>query len=416
VIKFPGFTKLYSEGRDDKDDEKEQKLPDLEVGEVLDITEMLPEQHFTEPPPRYSEASLVKKLEELGIGRPSTYAAILSVLQDRNYVKLEKKRFIAEMRGHVVNSFLTTYFEHYVEYDYTAELENELDEISSGEREWKGMLKEFWVDFSAKTEESMELKNSDVLSKLDGLLEPFIFDQEAEGDPRKCPACSDGKMHLKLGKFGAFLGCTNYPDCKHTRQLDGDVADEPVTGEANNEPRLLGEDPDSGMEVLLKKGPYGWYVQLGEEKKPKRTSLPKNMSAETIELDSALSLLSLPREVGEHPETGKKISAGLGRYGPYLLHDGAYTSLTAEDDVLTVGMNRAVTLIAEKAAKKGKDARKSATPLRIIGQHPDKGDDIAVYDGRYGPYIKYNKKNFTLPKKTDPETFSLEEALQLIQK
>ncbi len=411
VLKFDGFLKLYREGLDDdQSDEAESRLlPPMKEGEQTDIIEVLPEQHFTEPPPRYSEASLVKRLEELGIGRPSTYASIISVLQDRGYVRLEKKRFIAEMRGRLVNAFLVSFFGQYVEYDFTANLESQLDDISDGRLDWKDVLRQFWEHFNAKIADSKELPTKEVLDTLDDVLAPFVFGKRDVGhEERLCPTCKDGELHLKTGKFGAFLGCSNYPECNYTRQLGVDGENEDTSTDGQEFPRLLGTDPDTGLDVLLKKGPYGVYVQLGEEAKPKRAGLPKGMSHADITLEQALSLLALPREIGDHPETGKMIKAGIGRYGPYLQHDGKYTSLKGDDDVLTIGMNRAVALIAE-TAKKG-----SADPLRVIGKHPDDGEDIAIYSGRYGPYVKHGKINASLGKDDDTDSLTLERALELI--
>jgi len=413
ILKFDGFLKLYREGLDegDKDENDTNRLlPPLKVGQKINIDEVKPEQHFTEPPARYSEATLVKKLEELGIGRPSTYAAILSVLQDRGYVNLDKRRFVAETRGRLVNAFLTSFFERYVQYDFTASLEEKLDDISAGKIEYKKVLREFWGDFITTITAAKDIPMQEVIETLDTLLAPMIFGkQEVTDEDRKCPACADGKLSLKTGKFGAFLGCVNYPECNHTKQLgekagaDGEEADG-----GDDLPRKLGHDGINEMDVWLKKGPYGVYVQLGEEKKPKRASLPKGMKAGDMTLEKALELLSLPREVGNHPETGKMILANLGRYGPYLQHDGAYTSLPVEDDVLTVGMNRAVTLIAENAKKKGNE------PLRVIGKHPDDGEDIKLFSGKYGPYVKHGKTNASLGKTDDGDTVTLERAVELI--
>lgn len=359
VMKFAGFMALYQEGREeeDSDDENSQRLPLMQVGEAIKTREITPAQHFTTPPPRYSEATLVKRLEELGIGRPSTYASIISVLIERNYAKLEKKRFVAESLGRLVTAFLVNFFERYVEYGFTAALENNLDEIAEGKKDWKTELREFWLAFSKKIEESKELKITDVLNAVEAVLAPYIFGVgEAAEKARICPTCSIGKLSLKTGKFGAFLGCSNYPDCNFTRPLivaanEGENADAAAAGDF---PRALGVDPVTGENVSLRKGPYGVYVQLGEAAKPKRSSLPKGVSSDGFTLEQALSLLALPRDIGEHPETGKMIRAGVGRFGPYLQHDGAYANLPAGEDVLTVGMNRAVTLLAESAAARAK--------------------------------------------------------------
>ncbi|NET71430.1 MAG: type I DNA topoisomerase [Sphaerospermopsis sp. SIO1G2] len=414
VLRFDGFLVLYRQGLDDdqKEEEENQALPPLDSGEMLDITTITPEQHFTEPPPRYTEASLVKRLEELGIGRPSTYAAILSVLQDRGYVELDRKRFVAQMRGRLVSTFLEHYFSQYVEYDFTASLENELDEISDGKREWKEALRAFWEPFIALVNETKELSPRDVLEKLDDILTPFIFGVTDTSEAEKtCPKCGVGKLHLKTGKFGAFLGCDSYPDCRYTKPLDGGQ-EESAADALMDFPHSLGHHPDTGEEILLKKGPYGIYVEMQEEGKAKRAGLPKQTNAADVMLEQAVNLLALPRTVGTHPETGKVIKAGLGRFGPYLHHDGKYTSLK-EDDVLTVGMNRAVTVIAEAAEKAGKRGA-SAEPLRVLGKHPDDETELAIFKGRYGPYVKYKKINASLPKDAEVESYSLEDALALI--
>lgn len=413
VIKFDGFLKLYQEGRDDEEDEEgSARLPQLKQDEKLAVRDILPEQHFTEPPPRFSEASLVKKLEELGIGRPSTYAAIISVLQDRGYVRLDKKRFIAESLGRLVNAFLVSFFERYVEYGFTADLENALDEISAGERDWKAVLRDFWKDFIVKIEDSKQLTVSQVLSALDQLLASYVFGTATDGrDLRKCPACSTGRLELKIGRFGPYIACSNYPDCNHKAQIgQGGSSEEGGEGEMQL-PKALGLDPLTGMEISLRKGPYGLYVQLGDDKKPKRSSLMKGMKAEDIGLPQALQLLALPREVGVHPDTGKPIVANNGRFGPYLLHDGKFTSLPAGEDLLTVGINRAVDIIANAPAK---GARAGATPLRVLGKHPADDAEVGIFKGQYGVYVKHGKVNATLPKDANPESFTLEEAIPLL--
>lgn len=420
TIKFDGFYALYNEDRDDPDpnqkEENTSMLPNLEKGEALKLETVDPEQHFTQPPPRYSEASLVKKMEELGIGRPSTYASIISVLQSRNYVKLEKKRFIPESRGRIVTAFLTSYFHRYVEYDFTAQLEHQLDEISAGDKEWKAVLTQFWKDFIHTIDEVKEHDSQSILQTLEKLLEHILFVPDKDGKiERNCPDCHDGELHLKLGKFGAFIGCSSYPDCRFTKQIGLDADGDEETGHAGGsaEPRMLGVDEETGKDITIRKGPYGFYIQIGEAEKgtkakPKRSTVPKGMDPESVTLDIALGLLSLPREIGKHPETGKVIKAGIGRFGPYILHDGKYVSLKGEDDVLTVGMNRAVTLIAEKARKSGSE------PLRVLGKHPKDDTDIAIYDGRYGPYVKYNKINATIPKAESVDELTLDRALELI--
>jgi DNA topoisomerase-1 len=417
VLKFDGFLTLYREGRDDddnEDDENNRRLPPLVQGEMCDVTAVRPEQHFTEPPPRYTEASLVKRLEELGIGRPSTYASIISVLQDRNYVRLDKKRFIAEARGRLVNAFLISFFKRYVEYDFTANLENQLDDVSAGERAWKEVLREFWNQFSAKIGDTKELTVKQVLETIDSLLAPFLFESRTvTEEQRTCPTCSKGKLHLKTGKFGAFLGCDNYPDCNYTRQLstgEGGGESAEAAAASGDLPKVLGTHPDTGADIWMKKGPYGIYVEMNDGgEKPRRASLPKGLTPDQMTLERALSLLALPRDIGPHPETGKMISAGLGRFGPYIKHDSKFVSLKGDDDVLTIGMNRAVALIAEAGTKKG-----GAEALRTIGAHPEGGGDITVHSGKYGPYVKHGKVNATLPKGTSPDAVTLAEAVELL--
>ena len=421
VLKFDGFLKLYQEGRDDKqeDDSGNRRLPEMTDGENSDLKSVDAEQHFTQPPPRYSEASLVKKMEELGIGRPSTYASILKVLQDRNYVRLERRQFIPEDRGRLVTTFLTCFFERYVEYGFTAALEEQLDDISGGRLDWKKVLRDFWQPFSQKSEETASLKFSEVLDALDEDLGPHFFPAGEDGDAaaaRSCPVCSEGRLSLKLGRYGAFVGCSNYPECKYTRQLavagnGDDDSDSPLAAG----PVVLGKDQETGLDVSLRKGPYGPYIQLGEaipadkEKKqkavkPKRASLPKGVAPADITLEIALRLLSLPLEVGPHPETAKMITAGIGRYGPYLRYQSKYTSLPAEDDVLSIGLNRAVTILAEAKPSSGRE----------LGTHPDDGKPIMAQKGRFGPYVKHGKTNATLPKDIALEDVTLEQALELI--
>jgi len=413
VIRFDGFMKLYQEGSDDdKEDEEEAKLPSLKHDETLGAGEVKPEQHFTEPPPRYSEASLVKKLEELGIGRPSTYAAIISVLQDRGYVRLDKKRFIAESLGRLVNAFLVSFFEQYVEYSFTADLESKLDDVSAGEREWKTVLREFWTDFIAKIDESKELKVTQVLEALDQLLGAYAFGLGTGGkDPRECPACKTGKLGLKIGRFGPYIACSRYPDCTHKAQI-GDANAPTLTDSEGVEfklPKTIGKDPASGEDITMRKGPYGVYVQIGESKTPKRASLLKAMRPENITLEIALALLSLPRELGSHPDTGKPIIVNNGKFGPYLMHDGKFTSLPSSEDPLSIGINRAVDVLARAPSKTGGNEA-----LRVLGKHPDDGQDVTIFKGRYGPYIKHGKVNAPFPKDGSLDTLSLAEALPLL--
>src|SRR5690606_37237285 len=372
-------------------------------------------QHMTEPPPRYSEAALIKKLEELGIGRPSTYAATLKTLEDRDYVAIDRRRLVPQAKGRLVTAFLESFFEKYVEYDFTASLEEKLDEISDGKLAWKDVLRDFWKDFSASVDEIKELRVSDVLDALNEQLAPLVFPAREDGsDPRSCPKCGNGQLSLKLGKYGAFVGCSNYPECGYTRQL-GDAANgHGEAGAIEDGTKVLGKDPYTGEEITLRSGRFGPYVQRGEGKEAKRSSLPKGWTAESIDHERALALLSLPRDVGKHPETGKMISAGLGRYGPFLLHDGTYANLESIEDVFSIGLNRAVSVLAEKQAK-GRNGRNGGTPaaLKELGDHPD-GGKITVRDGRYGPYVNWEKVNATLPRGKDPQSVTLDEALALI--
>jgi|HigsolmetaAR201D_1030396.scaffolds.fasta_scaffold00869_2 DNA topoisomerase-1 len=417
VVVFDGFMRLYSEGRDDpEDDEDSRRLPALTRGDVLKDKSVEASQHFTEPPPRYTEATLVKRMEELGIGRPSTYATTLALLRERGYVRLEKKRLIPEDKGRLVTAFLESFFRRYVEYDFTADLEEKLDLISDGKLQWKDVLRDFWRDFTKAVDEIKDLRVSEVLEALNEILGPHIFPSRADGgDPRTCPVCSSGRLSLKVGRFGAFIGCSNYPECRYTRQLV-----EPQSMDAEVTPpegKLLGYDPDTGLPVTVRTGRFGPYVQLGDAEdgeKPKRASIPRGLDAATIDLERALQLLSLPREVGLHPETGKPITAGIGRYGPFVHHEGTYVNLESVEDVFTIGINRAVALIAEKeAGGKGKWSRPKAQVLKELGEHPD-GGKIEVLSGRYGPYVKYGSVNATLPKDKDPASLTREEAIELL--
>jgi DNA topoisomerase-1 len=414
VIKFDGFLTLYQEGRDDEqDDEEGKRLPAMSAGEALEKRAIAATQHFTEPPPRYSEASLVKRMEELGIGRPSTYASILLVLKDRNYVRLEKKRLYAEDKGRVVVAFLENFFARYVEYEFTAGLEEDLDRIANSEVDWRAVLRDFWRDFISAVDGIKDLRVSQVLDVLDDMLAPHLFPPSKDGtEPRQCPTCGNGRLSLKLGKFGAFIGCSNYPECRFTRQLAANGAN---GADAN---KVLGKDPESGLDVALKSGRFGPYLQLGEgskEEKPKRAGIPKGWSLDDITLEAALQLLSLPRKVGNHPESGEPILAGIGRFGPYVQHQKTYANLDSSEDVLTIGLNRAVTLIAEKLANPGKGRRFGADPGRSLGDHPQRGGPILVKKGRYGPYVTNNGINATIPDDQNPEEITLEQAVTLIE-
>ncbi|HEX2448249.1 MAG TPA: type I DNA topoisomerase [Methyloceanibacter sp.] len=411
VIRFDGFLKIYEEGIDDAVGE-DGALPPLAKGDKLELRKIEAKQHFTEPPPRYSEATLIKKMEELGIGRPSTYATTLNVLRDREYVRLEKKRLHPEDKGRLVTAFLESFFRRYVEYDFTADLEEKLDLISAGELEWKDVLRDFWRDFIAAVNDIGDLRITQVLDALNDLLGPHIFPDQGQGtDPRACPSCGGGRLSLKVGKFGAFIGCSDYPDCRYTRQLADTNGEKASLAEG----KVLGTDPETGLDVSLRTGRFGPYVQLGEQnggEKPKRASIPKGTDPERLDLRHALALLSLPREVGLHPETGKPILAGFGRYGPYIQHDGKYASLGSAEEVFEVGLNRAVSLLAEKAASSR--GRRGANVIKELGDHPELGGKVQVLTGRYGPYVKHGKVNATLPKDREPEQVTMEEAVELI--
>ncbi len=420
VVKFDGFLTLYQEGQDEKDDEDGGRLPVMATGDTPKLTDAIHTQHFTEPPPRFSEASLVKRLEELGIGRPSTYASTLSTLIDRDYVKLEQKRFIPEDKGRLVTIFLEKFFARYVEYDFTASLEEKLDLVSDGKLAWKDFLRDFWTEFSAAIGATAELRVSNVIDAINDVLGAYLFPprNDAEGnpvDPRVCPTCGTGQLSLKLGKFGAFVGCSNYPECRFTRPFGGDQnqnSDIPPDG------KVLGNDPD-GIPVFLKSGRFGAYVQLGPDpiekgEKPKRSSIPRAWPVATLDLEQGLKLLSLPREVGKHPDDGEPIVTNLGRFGPYVKHLNTYASLPDENELFEVGLNRAVTLIAEKRAGKGGGrGRQAVAPLKELGNHPD-GQPINLFNGRYGPYLKHGTINANIPRGADPASITLEQAIELV--
>jgi DNA topoisomerase I len=413
VVKFDGFLKVYHEDLDDGEDEDARRLPLMARGDSIGVKGIAANQHFTEPPPRYSEASLIKKLEELGIGRPSTYVSILETLRIRGYVRLDKKRLIPEDKGRVVTAFLESFFSRYVEYDFTANLEEQLDRVSAGEVKWKDLLRDFWKDFTGALEDIKELRVTNVLDALNDILAPHIFPPRADGeDARKCTSCGTGQLSLKLGKFGSFIGCSNYPDCKYTRPMSPPAeGTEAVPAEGIE----LGVDPETGEKVTRRVGRFGPYLQLGEAvegEKPRRASIPKGTDPNTIELETALRLLSLPREVGIHPETGKPIVANFGRFGPFILHDGTYANLDSGEEVFTVGINRAVDILAQKKARGFTRARAGA--LKDLGPHPEGGGSIQIMSGRYGPYVKFGKVNATLPRDADPQSYSLEEAIALI--
>jgi DNA topoisomerase-1 len=409
VVLFDGFLSVYQEGKDDEKDDKESLLPAMSEGELISLETVNPRQHFTDPPPRFTEASLVKRMEELGIGRPSTYASVLTVLRDRTYVHMDRNRFVPDDKGRLVTAFLENFFARYVEYDFTANLEEQLDDVSAGKENWKDVLNQFWSAFKPKTEEILGVRNAEVIDALDEYLGPMLFENNDEA--RKCPSCDDGRLGLKTSRYGAFVGCSNYPECGYTRQF-GSKGDDAENG-GNEDAGPLGVDPETGEDINVKTGRFGPYIQLGEAKKgekPKRASIPKDMDAGALDLEKALQLLSLPREIGAHPETGKPITSAIGRYGPYVAHDGTYAKLSGTEEVFTVGLNRAVSLIADQAAKKGG----SKTVLKDLGEHPDDGEAVKVLDGRYGPYVNHKRTNATLPKGTEPESVTLEQALEWI--
>lgn len=442
TVVFDGWFKVYQDTRDEdsSDDEDNRRLPSVSEKEPLKTESIKPEQHFTQPPPRYSEASLVKRLEELGIGRPSTYASIMQVLQDRDYVRLDKKRFIPEDRGRIVTTFLENFFSRYVQYDFTADLEEKLDGISDGRVAWKDTMQSFWTDFSKAIDGTKDLTVSAVIDALDEALGPHFFPPQPDGtDPRVCTQCSDGRMGLKLGRFGAFIGCSNYPTCKNTRPLAVAGSDKDDPAAQNNGPRDMGLDPATQLPITVRVGPYGAYVQLGPKPsaeepvveeapadgkkkakkkkstapKPKRVSLPKGMDPNLITLETALQLLALPREIGKHPETGEMITADNGRYGPYIKMGTTYKSLAESDDLLTIGMNRAVSLLAEP--NKGRQGATTTTPAKVLGEHPQDKKNVTQKSGRFGPYVQWGKVMATITKAYDPESLTLEQALEIIE-
>ncbi|MBI3441311.1 MAG: type I DNA topoisomerase [Proteobacteria bacterium] len=442
IITFDGFLKLYREEQeeDNKDAaEEERRLPALKEGDVLNLTEVTPNQHFTQPPPRFTEASLVKKLEELGIGRPSTYASIIQVLQDRQYVKLDQRRFIPESRGRIVTTFLTNFFKRYVEYDFTAKLEEQLDEISAGDIQYKQVLTEFWTAFSEAIAKTKDLTITEVINTLDHQLEKILYANAGDPNARVCPKCSEGKLSLKLGKFGAFVGCSKYPDCRYTRPVLSSAADGDAQNGEDTGPKELGLDPKTGIMITLRRGPYGYYVQLGpaaddaappvaeqpEEPtvdgkktkkkkkpatvKPKRSPVPRTMDVADIDLQKAIALLGLPREVGLHPDTGEMIKAGIGRFGPFLVHQGKFKSIPADDPegVLAIGLDRAVALLAQQSK-----SRNGFGTLRELGAHPADGKPVTISKGRFGAYVKHGAINATIPKETAVENVTLAQAIE----
>ena len=410
VLIFDGHKRIYDDESDSKKKEGETNLlPKLLEGEKLTTISVKPEQHFTKPPARYSEASLIKHLEELGIGRPSTYSSIMSKLKE-NYVRIENRRFFPEDRSRLVTAFLTIYFSKYVQYDFTADLEEKLDRISDADIDWKEVLRDFWIDFNKSVEDTTDLRNREILDALNDIIGPHFFGPGTDGeDPRKCPTCPDGRVSLKTGRHGAFIGCSNYPDCKYTRPLKVPNSDDTHSSIADNGPKVLGNDPTTDLEVTLRRGPYGFYVQLGEAEgktKPKRASLTRDINPEDLNLQTAIGLLSLPREVGLHTTENEMITAAIGRFGPYIKMGGTYVSLK-EDSVLEIGLNRAIDLLA--------DAPRRPAPVDI-GKHPDDGKPITLKTGRYGPFVEHGSTKATLPKDEKDKIPSLELAIELIQK
>ena len=415
VIRFPGFLAVYQEGLDDSEDEDGGLLPQMKAGDMPAKRAVEATQHFTQPPPRFSEASLVKRLEELGIGRPSTYASTIQTLRDRAYVRMEKNRFFAEESGRLLTAFLERFFPTYVAYDFTAGMEDELDVVSDGREEYKALLARFWRDFKPKADEVMDKKPSEVTEALDEYLADFLFPPQPDGhDPRACPLCAsegraNGRLALRGGKFGAFVACANYPECKYTRRF----AQPGGEGDGGAEDGILGQHPETGENILRKTGRFGPYVEMGEGKEAKRASIPKDL--DDFGLDWAVKLLDLPRIIGAHPDTGLEIEANIGRYGPYLRHDGKYGKLTNTREVFEVGMNRAVDILAQAANRGGAGAaRGKAEPIATLGAHPVSGGEIKVMPGRYGPYVTDGTTNATIPRDTKPEDVTLEAAIQLI--
>lgn len=416
VVKFDGFLRAYNEDLDDDgEDEDAKRLPPMARGDITGVKKIAANQHFTEPPPRFSEATLIKKLEELGIGRPSTYVSILKTLGDRGYMRIEKKRLIPDDKGRIVTAFMESFFKRYVEFDFTANLEEQLDRVSAGEVNYKQVLRDFWKDFTANLAEVKDLRITQVIDSLNEILGPHIFPVRAEGgDPRKCPNCADGQLSLKLGRFGSFVGCTNYPTCNFTRPLSTNA--ESAVNHVPADGILLGQDPETGLPVTRRAGRFGPYVQLGqavEGEKPQRASIPQRTDVNTLDLETALKLLSLPREVGIHPETKTPITANFGRFGAYIKHDGVYANLESPEDVFTIGLNHAVDKMAEKRAK-GPSARSKPTALRNLGAHPDGEGNIEVFTGKYGAYVKHGSTNATLQGEQTPENITLDEAVILI--
>ena len=421
VVLFDGYLRVYEEGRDDPEatapsadaegQEFAGRLPAVAQGAAAKALAVRADQHFTEPPPRYSEASLVKKMEELGIGRPSTYASILTVLRDRAYVRMDKNRFVPEDKGRLVTAFLEQFFRRYVEYDFTADLEEKLDLVSAGELNWKALLREFWTHFHAAVGEIGELRMGQVLEALNEALGPHIFPDKGDGtDPRACPTCGTGRLSMKTGRYGAFIGCSNYPECRFTRPIAQENGEDTSEGGGDRE---LGVDPATGKTIWLKAGRFGPYVEEQGET-PKRASLPKDWPPAAMDLDKAIRLLRLPRPVGAHPDDGKPIVAGIGRYGPYVQHERTFANLPNAEEVFEIGLNRAVAVLAEKLAGRRGGGRGEPAALKDLGAHPADGAPVRVLAGRYGPYVKHGSTNANVPKGADPAALTLDEAVKLL--
>ncbi len=431
TINFDGFYKLYRETLDDQEDEEHKMLPAVLKSEELDLVKVNPAQHFTEPPPRFSEASLVKKMEELGIGRPSTYSSIISVIQERNYVKLDKKRFIPEDRGMIVTAFLVNFFKKYVEYDFTALLEDQLDQISEGNMKWKKMLSSFWGDFIVNIDEASSRKNSEIIDSINESLEKHFFKADDKGNIDKtCPSCKKGKLSIKLGKYGAFFACSEYPECNYIKSIDNEKeVGEGEIAASDHEDQIIGKDKSSGEDIILKKGPYGFYLQLGvgevskgdkadkktKKAKPKRCSIPSFVDISTIDLKTASYLISMPIEIGLHPETQKPIKFSIGKFGPYLSYNEGFVSVPKNDKIFNLSLDDAVSMIDNNKSKSG-SAKKTQEPLSVVGVNPKDNKDISIFKGRFGPYIKYDSMNVSIPKKYDVSEITMEIALELIEK
>ncbi len=407
VVLFPGFLALYEEGRDDSADEDAARLPMLRAGDTPAKHGVDAEQHHTQPPPRYSEASLVKRLEELGIGRPSTYAATLQVLKDRAYVRVEAKRFVAEESGRLVTAFLERFFPNTVAYDFTADLEGELDDISGGRADWQAVLAAWWKTFQPRAAEVMEQQPSEVTAALDEFLGDWLFPPKADGsDPRLCPRCGEGRLALRGSRNGPFVGCSNYPDCAYTRQFVGGASADAAVDDTGE----MGVHPESGEPVVRKTGRFGPYLESTVGGEVKRASIPDDMGELTLDL--AVQLLSLPRVIGAHPETGEPIEAAIGRYGPYLRHQGKYARLANTAEVFETGMNAAVAKLADAANRGPK--RGTREPLKVLGPHPVSGLELKLMEGRYGAYVTDGTTNATVPKGMDGQALELDEAVRLV--